>query len=202
MQTNGLQVGIRKQLTHRLSALLTYTWSHDINDVEWDGTGQNPNDYGCFLVCEKATSLLNQTNRASLSATYQFPWGFMLSGWVQAASGFPYNITTGVDNNGDGNTSDRPVINGVVIPRDAGTAPATSDVALALEKSFHVTERSSIILRAESFNTFNHLNLYSLNGVYGNNANGLPVATFAMPVGGLANVGPPREMQFVARIVF
>ena len=110
----------RSNCTRRLSALLTYTWSHDINTVEWDGTGQNPNDYGCLVVCEKATSLLNQTNRASLSATYQLPYGFMLSGWVQAASGFPFNITTGVDNNGDGNTSDRPVINGAVIGRDAG----------------------------------------------------------------------------------
>ena len=199
---DGLQVGVRKQLTHRLSALLTYTWSHDINTVEWDGTGQNPNDYGCLVVCEKATSLLNQTNRASLSATYQLPYGFMFSGWLTAASGFPFNITTGADNNGDGNTSDRPVINGVVIPRDAGQAPPTNDLALALQKSFRMTERSSVILRAESFNTLNHLNLFSLNGVYGNNTSGLPVATFATPVGGLANVGPPRQMQFEARILF
>jgi len=197
---DGLQVAIKKQLSRRLSALLTYTWSHDINSVEWDGTGQNPNDYGCLEVCEKATSLLNQTNRVSASATYQLPYGFLISAWVSAASGFPYNITTGVDNNGDGNTSDRPVIDGVVIPRDAGQVPATSDVSMALEKSFHVTERTRLILRAESFNTFNHLNLYSLNGVYGNGAT--PVPTFATPVGGLANVGPPREMQFLARIVF
>jgi hypothetical protein len=57
-------------------------------------------------------------------------------------------------------------------------------------------------LRAESFNTFNHLNLYSLNGVYGNNTSGLPVATFGAPVGGLANVGSPRQMQFMARFTF
>ena len=69
-----------------------------------------------------------------------------------------------------------------------------------MQKSFKVTERTSLILRAESYNTFNHLNLYSLNGVYGNGAT--PVATFEQPVGGLANVGPPREMQFLARIVF
>jgi hypothetical protein len=197
---DGLQVRLTKQLTRRLSTLLSYTWSHDINTVEWDGTGQNPNDYGCLVACEKATSLLNQTNRASLSGTYSLPWGFMISAWAQLGSGFPYNITTGVDNNGDGNTSDRPVINGVVIPRDAGQAPAIYDFDFALQKSFRIKERTSLILRAESYNTFNHLNLYSLNGVYGNAAT--PVSTFGMPVGGLANVGPPREMQFMARIVF
>ena len=154
---DGLQVRVTKQLTRRVSLLGTYTWSHDINTVEWDGTGQNPNDYGCLVVCEKASSLLNQTNRASVSATYSMPWGFMLSGWMEAGSGFPFNITTGVDNNGDGNTSDRPVINGGVIPRDAGQAPPTYDFNFALQKSIQMTERASLILRAESYNTTNHL---------------------------------------------
>jgi len=180
--------------------LLTYTWSHDINTVEWDGTGQNPNDYSCIVICEKATSLLNQTNRASLSGTYLLPWGFMISAWAQLGSGFPYNVTTGVDNNGDGNTSDRPVVNGVVVPRDWGQAPALYDFDFALQKAFKIKERTQLSLRAESFNTFNHLNTYSRNGTYGNAAT--PVSTFGMPVGGLANVGPPREMQFSARITF
>jgi hypothetical protein len=85
---DGLQARLTKQLTNKLSLLLTYTWSHDINTVEWDGTGQNPNDYSCLVVCEKATSLLNQTNRASLSGTYLLPWGFMASAWALGI-GFP-----------------------------------------------------------------------------------------------------------------
>ncbi len=197
---DGLQAKLTKQLTNKLSLLLTYTWSHDINTVEWDGTGQNPNDYSCLVICEKATSLLNQTNRASLSGTYLLPWGFMFSAWAQLGSGFPYNVTTGVDNNGDGNNSDRPVVNGVVVPRDWGQAPALYDFDFALQKMFKIKERTSLALRAESFNTFNHLNTYSRNGTYGNGAT--PVSTFGMPVGGLANVGPPREMQFSARIQF
>ena len=199
---DGLQVKLTKQLSRKLSLLATYTWSHDINTVEWDGTGQNPNSYGCLVICEKATSLLNQTNRASVSGTYSLPWSFMLMSWVQAGSGFPFNITTGANNSGDGDTTDRPVINGAVIGRDTGQAPATYDFAFALQKAIKMTERASLILRAESFNTFNHLNLYTLNGVYGNHANGLPVSTFGQPMGGLANVGPPREMQFMARVTF
>jgi hypothetical protein len=197
---DGLQVRVTKQLTRRLSSLLSYTWSHDINTVEWDGTGQDPNSWGCLVACEKATSLLNQTNRAALSGTYNLPWGFMLSGTAYLASGYPFNITTGANNSGAGDTTDRPVISGVVIGRDTGQAPPIYDVDFALQKSFKITERASLILRAESYNTFNHLNLYSLNGVYGNGAT--PAPTFEQPVGGLANVGPPREMQFLARIVF
>ncbi len=197
---DGLQVKLNKQLTSRLSMLLSYTWSHDINTVEWDGTGQNPNDYSCLVVCEKATSLLNQTNRAALSGTYTFPWQIMFSALAEMGSGFLYNVTTGVDNNGDGNTSDRPVINGAVVPRDWGRAPALYDFDFALAKGFKIGERLTLNLRAESFNTFNHLNTFSRNGVYGNTAT--PVATFGQPVGGLANIGPPRQMQFSARIQF
>ena len=77
---DGLQVRVTKQLTRHVSLLGTYTWSHDINTVEWDGTGQNPNDYGCLVACEKATSLLNQTNRASVSATYSSALGLHVVG--------------------------------------------------------------------------------------------------------------------------
>ncbi|HVO63865.1 MAG TPA: TonB-dependent receptor [Terriglobales bacterium] len=197
---DGLQVKLNKHLTSKLSMLLTYTWSHDLNTVEWDGTGQNPNSYACLVVCEKATSLLNQTNRAALSGTYMFPWQILFSAVAEMGSGFPYNVTTGVDNNGDGNTSDRPVVNGVVVPRDWGRAPALYDFDFALQKAFKVGEHMSVSVRAESFNTFNHLNTFSRNGVYGNTAT--PVATFGQPVGGLANIGPPRQMQFSARIQF
>ncbi len=41
---------------------------------------------------------------------------------AQFASARPFNATTGVDNNGDGTISDRPVVNGSVIGR--GTAAA------------------------------------------------------------------------------
>ena len=77
---------------------------------------------------------------------------------------------------------------------------ATYDFNFALQKSIRMTERAHLILRAESYNTTNHLNLYTLNGVYGNGVN--PVATFGTPMGGSANVGAPRLMQFMARITF
>jgi hypothetical protein len=197
---DGLQVKLNRQFTQKFSMLFSYTWSHTIDTVEWDGTGQNPNDYSCLVVCEKATSLLDQRNRAALSGTYMLPWNFMFGANMQLGSGYPYNVTTGVDNNGDGNNSDRPVVNGVVVPRDWGQGTAIYDFDFSLQKTFRVTERTSLSLRAESFNTFNHQNIYGRNSVYGNGAT--PVPSFGVPVGGLANIGPPREMQFMARITF
>jgi len=197
---DGLQVGLRKQFTTHFALLASYTWSHTIDTVEWDGTAQNPNDYSCPVACEKARSQLNQTNRASFSGTYQFPYGFTLGGYAFLGSGYPYNALTGVDNNGDGNNSDRPVVGGGVVPRNWATAPNIYNLAGSLQKNFKIKERMGLNLRAEVYNFLNTRIYYSLNGTYGNAA--LPAATFSQPVGGIANVGAPRQMQFLAQIVF
>jgi len=197
---DGLQVGLKKQFTTHFALLASYTWSHTIDTVEWDGTSQNPNDYSCPVACEKARSQLNQTNRASFSGTYQFPYGFTLGGYAFLGSGYPYNALTGVDNNGDGNNSDRPVVGGGVVPRNWATAPSIYNLAASLQKNFKIKERLGLNLRAEVYNFLNTRIYYSLNGTYGNAA--LPAATFSTPVGGIANVGAPRQMQFLAQIVF
>ena len=70
---DGLQVELKKQFSTHFALLASYTWSHTIDTVEWDGTQQNPNDYSCPVTCEKATSQLNQTNRASLQRNLPVP---------------------------------------------------------------------------------------------------------------------------------
>jgi hypothetical protein len=197
---DGLQIGLRKQLSTHFALLASYTWSHTIDTVEWDGTAQNPNDYSCPVTCEKARSQLNQPQRASFSGTYSLPYGFTLAGYAFLGSGYPYNALTGVDNNGDGNNSDRPVVNGGVVPRNWATAPNIYNLASSLQKNFKIKERMGLNLRAEVYNFLNTRIYYSLNGTYGNAA--LPAATFSTPVGGIANVGAPRQMQFLAQIVF
>jgi hypothetical protein len=199
---NSLQVKLNKQLSRRLSLLLTYTWSHAIDTVDQDAAQQDPMDSNLLGSLEKATSIFDQRHRAALSGTYQLPWNMMFSAFAQLGSGFPYNITTGVDNNGDGSNSDRPFLNGQLLPRNAGQGSPIYDVASALQKTFSLGERTRLSLRAEAFNVFNHENIYSRVGVFGNDPNGIPLATFGLSAAGIANVGQPREMQFQARITF
>jgi hypothetical protein len=199
---NSLQLKLNKQLSRRLSLLLTYTWSHAIDTVDQDAAQQDPMDSNLLGSPEKATSIFDQRHRAALSGTYQLPWNMMVSAFAQLGSGFPYNITTGVDNSGDGSNSDRPFLNGQLLPRNAGQGTPIYDVASALQKTFSFGERTRLSLRAEAFNVFNHENIYNRVGVFGNDPNGIPSATFGLPAAGIANVGQPREMQFQARITF
>lgn len=197
---DGVHLDLRKHLSPRATALFSYTYSHTQNNVEVDGTSQDPNDQNLRGDFEKATSLLDQRHRLSLSGAYNLPFGFTFGSFITAASGRPYNITTGVDNNGDGSTSDRPVIDGVVIGRNAGRGTPTYDVASYIAKTVKITERTSISLRAEGFNLANHLNVVGRNGTYGNGA--APLPTLGTPLAGISNVEPARQFQFQARLQF
>jgi Carboxypeptidase regulatory-like domain/TonB dependent receptor len=199
---NGVQAKLSKRFSHHYSMLLTYTYSHAIDNVEPDAANQSADDFNQLGQQEKASSLLDQRNRAALSGWYDFPKGFRFGATATLASGFPYNVLTGVDNNGDGVTADRPFLNGVLTPRNSGQGSPLYDVDSSLQKAFNIGEKLHINLRAEAFNLFNHGNFYTRSATFGNTAT--PVAAFGTLTGisGISQVGPSRMMQFSARVLF
>jgi carboxypeptidase family protein/TonB-dependent receptor-like protein len=195
---DGLQLNLRKTFAARAGMLLSYTWSHTRNNVEPDAPGGDPSEVH-FLGKEWADSLIDQRHRAVLSGWLRIPWRLTVGGVVEAATGRPYNVTTGADNNGDGSNADRPVVDGHVLGRNAKRGGALYDLALFVERDFALGA-TTLGLRAEVFNLTNHANVVGYNGVYGNNANGQPLATFGQPLGGIANVDPGRQLQVQARL--
>jgi hypothetical protein len=195
---DGVQFNLRKTFASRSGMLLSYTWSHTRNNFEPDAPGGDPNDVN-QLDAEWADSLLDQRHRGVLSGWTRVPFGFTVGGVFTAASGRPFNITTGVDNNGDGSNADRPVIDGRVIDRNAGRGDSVYDLTLFVERDFPIGG-STLGLRAEVYNVTDHENVVGYNGVYGNGADPLP--TFGQPLGGISNVDPGRQYQFQARLRF
>ncbi len=199
---NGLQARLEKRFRDRYGLLLSYTWSHALDTVDADVPFQDPNDSNLLGAAEKATSLLDQRHRAVLTGWWQMPWQVMVGSSASLGSGRPFNVTTGVDNNGDGSFADRPVINGFVISRNFGRGSPLYDLALFLEKEIKVRERFRIRLRGEAFNLFNHDNIVGRNGVYGNLATGQPLPSFAQSLPGIANTEPARQFQLQLRLAF
>jgi outer membrane receptor protein involved in Fe transport len=197
---DGLQLNLRKTFDSRGGLLLSYTWSHTRNNVEPDAPGGDPNETS-ELGKEWADSLLDQRHRGVLSGWVRVPWALTVGGVLEAATGRPYNITTGADNNGDGSTADRPVIDGHVIGRNTGRTGSLYDLALFVERDFPLGS-TLLSLRAEVFNLTNHANVVGYNSVYGNNTNGQPLSTFGTPLGGVSNVDPGRQVQVQARLRF
>ena len=199
---DGLTAKLTRRFTQRFSMLLSYTYSHAINTVEPDVPSQDPNDVNQLGRAERATSLLDQRHRAVFSGAWQFARNWNAGGWTSLASGRPYNITTGVDNNGDNSSADRPVVNGAVIGRNAGHGTPVYDVSTFLERRFPLGEHWVVTARAEAFNLLNHENIVGRNGTYGNDPSGNPIAGFGAPVGGISNVDPGRQFQFLVRLQF
>ncbi|HSS76664.1 MAG TPA: TonB-dependent receptor [Thermoanaerobaculia bacterium] len=197
---DGLQLNLRKDFASRGQLLLSYTWSHTRNNVEADAPGGDPND-AHELSKEWADSLLDQRHRAVLSGWVGLPFSLRFGGVGEYGTGRPFNITTGADNNGDGANTDRPVIDGHVISRNAGRGGDLYQITLFLERDFPLGF-ATLGLRGEVFNVTNHQNVVGYNGVFGNDPTGKPLATFGQPLGGLANVDPSRQWQFQARLRF
>ena len=124
--------------------------------------------------------------------SYQLPRKVSLSVQFNAASGVPYNVTTGFDNNGDGVFNDRPVYaaagnstvyatrfgalspsgTGAPIARNAGTLPWNVHLDSNLSRSFTLPHRAGVdaetlALNLRSTNLLNHTNVTAVGGVLG-----------------------------------
>jgi Carboxypeptidase regulatory-like domain/TonB dependent receptor len=199
---NALNVNLSHQFSNHFAMLASYVYSHSIDNVDPDATGQNPNDPNFTGVQEKGNAIFDQRQRFVLSGTYSAPYGFQMGGYATLASGLPYNFVTGTTNSGDtGATTDRPVINGVVVGRNTGRGRNIYDFSPFLEKDFTlIADRLRLRARAEAFNVFNHANFVGYSGTYGNG----PTAGngFGQPLTGITNQLPARSFQFSLRLQF
>ena len=201
---NGLQVNLEKRFSRNFSFLASYTLSKTTNTVEPDANNTDPNDVNFLGETERGLSPLDQRHRFVLSGYYQLPFQFTVGGITSAASGRPYNITAGVDINGDGSTADRPfnTATGTFLQRDAGRGTPTYSTDLFAQKSFAFNEKTSLEFRAEVFNIFNHRNIYGRSGNYGSAILSTPSPLLGAAIGGINNADPDRQIQFQMRIRF
>jgi hypothetical protein len=199
---DALDANLTHSFSRRLSMLASYTWSHAIDNVDPDTTSQNPNDANFTGRIENGNAIFDQRQRFVLSGVYELPLKIRVGGIATLASGLPYNFTTGTNNSGDtGGTTDRPVINGVVVGRNVGRGGPIYDVSSFIERPFVFgKERARLILRAEALNALNHANFVGHSGTYGNGATAGP--GFGAPLVGITNQLPARSLQFSVRVAF
>lgn len=198
---NALNANLSHHFTSRFAMLASYVYSHSIDNVDPDVPGQNPNDPNFTGNEEKASAIFDQRHRFVLSGTYRAFWGVNVGGIATLASALPFNYVTGTTNSGDsGATTDRPVIEGVVVGRNAGRGRAIYDFSPFVEKDFHIREGFQLRTRVESFNVFNRANFVGYSGTYGNGP--APGNGFGLPLTGITNQLPARSLQFSVRLSY
>ena len=137
---NGFTVNLTKRFSRKYEFLASYTWSHTIDDsTDLQATLEPQDNYD--PNADRSNSLFDLRHRFVFSAVYQSGTvlsgfaGHLLSNWtlapiIEFASGRPFNIVTGFDQNFDfSSTTDRPMI------AHAGQTDSCGDVAVASKYS-------------------------------------------------------------------
>jgi hypothetical protein len=123
--------------------------------------------------------------------------GFQLTASLTAYSPLPFNLTTGA--NTIQTTAARPTIGGVYIGRNLGEGHSIINSNLRLSRTFALSEKVRLQVLAEMFNAMNHVNVATLNGVFGTGTYPTsPSATFKQ----ITAVNAPRTGQFGLRLSF
>jgi hypothetical protein len=157
-----------------------------------------PNEWlaGGWDKAERGPSDFYQRHHLVADAILHGPYKTTLSLVGNFGSGLPVNPITGVDNNGDGYTVDRPVGMG----RNSFHAPMQKTVDAAVAKKFSLRKKLNIETRIEALNALNSKNFITVNNTYGNGAT--PTSSFLAPKAGVENTNPSRQLQFAVRLLF
>jgi len=168
---NGLTLSLKRQVSRGLFLRIGYTFAKAIDDGQ-DAlvVGRPGNVQNAYAVTlERGLSVTDQRHRLVASGIIQpqpldtsHAWlnrlanGWQMSSVLTYGSGRPVNATIAGDVNQDGNTyNDR-------LPgyrRNAFIGPDYFTTDFRLTRNLHVSERVTLQLLAESFNTFNRTNV-------------------------------------------
>jgi hypothetical protein len=125
---DGLNIGIRKRLSHRLTFQTSYTLSRAL------GYAGSSGEFGATARYNQANYMdprelsytgRDERHRFVFSGVLDLPWGFQIGPVVQVGSARPYTLTAGTDLNKDGLNTDICVAgtvapNGRACPQGAG----------------------------------------------------------------------------------
>jgi len=202
---NAMQVSARKNLTQNFQFQLSYTLSKAVSlsdDIFEPGVPQDSNN----LFADKGPTLRDARHRFVLSGIIRLPLGFETSNIISMQSGRPFNITTGLDNNGDGHVKDRPA----GVGRNAGRSASTYIWDTRLSRPFKIGERVTLSPTVDMFNVVNHANFDAESYIGALNAG---CSATAINCGTLQNPGsafgkptdiisPARQLQLGLRVAF
>ncbi len=130
-QTRSLEVNV--MLNHRprrMTANIGYTFGEALNETDGALT-LPPNSFD--LSQEWGPSRQDVRHRLSVSMNTDLRAGFRTSVFLRTQSGSPYNITTGLDENRDGQTNERPI--GLVRNSGRGQPTTNLDLGIVWERS-------------------------------------------------------------------
>jgi hypothetical protein len=157
-----------RRARYTMDVYYTLGWSRSHDDTERGISGIVFDD-AYNLNNEYTWSNIDQRHQFAANALVYLPKGIEFATTMRFNSGRPFSALAGSDLNRDGVLRDRPVIDGVVIPRNTYRNKGFSEVNLRVQRGFAIPGNSRAILSLELFNAFNFDNVEvgSANMAYG-----------------------------------
>jgi hypothetical protein len=156
LNQNQLRISVNTRLNPKFTLFGFYSLGKSESNT--DGAGSFPaNNFD--LTGEYGRSSFDIRHNLSLGGSLDVPWGLRLNPFIIASTGRPFNITTGLDNNGDTTFNDRPAFadgqtpasdlratafgnfdirpkpGQTIIPRNFGQAPGYFSVNMRVSKT-------------------------------------------------------------------
>jgi Carboxypeptidase regulatory-like domain/AMIN domain/TonB dependent receptor len=165
MRDNALTLSYRGEVTKYFKIIAQYSFSKTINDTS--GAFSLPAD-NYDLRPEMGRADFDRRHQLHLAGVFNLPGAFRVGTVLGVASGIPFNITTGADNNHDSVANDRPP----GVTRNTGDGPGLLQLDLRLTKLLHVwrpvnrdRDSRNLEISVDAFNAINHTNYPNFVGV-------------------------------------
>lgn len=204
--------GLVTTLTKRFSAGYSFQASYHLSKSDSAGYLDDNLGFGLFdspsdpqdLEVDRGRNDNDMRHRFTATGVFEPKWsrltgatGALINGWqlstrTIAQSGFPRNVLTGLDDNGDGVINDRP--SGVAYNAYEQKSFVTID--LRLSRRFRFGAQRVLEVMFEGFNMTDRLNITALNNTWGPGTT--PSASFGQPTAAES----PRQFQVAARFTF
>ena len=190
---NAVTLTLNKRFSHNFQAQASYTNGHNYSqdDNENNCCGNSGYDQRNFAI-DWSRSNLDVRHNIAMSGVVLLPKGFEVSPVLRIQSGRPFDATTGNDGvtayaltpaalanfqtyigkpnavvygggNGDTTTTDRPIVDGVLLSRNYFEQPTYLRTDLRAAKSIHFTEAMNLKVSVDILNLFNNSNKFTSN---------------------------------------
>lgn len=216
---DGLTFSLSKRYSKNLQFLTSYTLSYNYDDDSNERNYAGITYTDAYNLAQDYTwSRIDIRHRWTFSGLYDLPRGIQVSGILTFQTGFPFSAYTGVDSNGDSQYTDKPYIDGVMLPRSSFRNTNRFFPDMRVSKTWAIKERHRVML---AFDMFNFLNLNNLSYNVSDNESSTtalgskwgtgqtPLSTFRsiylpdgkLNMGGLS-AGSPFQMQASLKYTF
>ncbi len=156
IKSDQLQLKFERRLAGRWSLRSSYTYMRVSQFLETAVDKANRD-------ADRGPAPNDTRHRLVVSSVARLPFDIQLGSIVAAMSAPPYNITTGVDSNGDRDVNERPIENGVMIPPFSGRGDSYFSFDLRASKTVPIG-RARVEVLWEMFNLFNTKNFGGFDG--------------------------------------